>query len=599
MELSYKKHDNDKLFGSLEKSNLGIKQLQNYIPLYAKFFELTDTNWNTINLNNESYLSNISGCETDNIVNGVLKNLSDKQKPTKKVFFKYSPLLDPIKYVIGKYDIADPTLLQLPSFLNPTGGQEKTRDTNNSAYVDSFFSFLTSKLLHNHSFLNGIDFYGSFLSIKQNYPVNIYDDIEYINDFEFFHKHKDILFTVDENYKDIIGSDTRNYKEKLNFANNDDVLLQLSDITELHDMTTAMEIDTLVGQVSNIKVDNEGESAPDVIYECAITDPTLAIKRSSSNSLSSSSSCSSRSSVSSNGEGEGEGDEAHMSGDDHDDEDDNEDEDDDMDTDMNDDDYSTLNGEEVLVRIKEFPVQTIALECCEDTLNSLIENDEEPLSDEEWESIVLQILMSLITFQNAFQMTHNDLHSNNIMYIPTEKQFLYYKVDGSYYKVPTFGRIFKIIDFGRAIYKFKGEVMCSDSFHPKGDAATQYNCLPYFNPKKPVIEPNYSFDLCRLSCSIYDELVEDISEEHLIESPIFKIILNWCKDDKGRNIMYKKNGDERYPDFKLYKMISRKVHNHVPINVLRNTYFDKYKVTKKKIGKDKAIMNIDEIPCYV
>ena len=599
MELSYKKHDNDKLFGSLEKSNLGLKQLQNYIPLYAKFFELTDTNWNTINLNNESYLSNISVCETANIVNGVLKNLSDKQKPTKKVFFKYSPLLDPIKYVIGKYDIADPTLLQLPSFLNPTGGQEKTRDTNNSAYVDSFFSFLTSKLLHNHSFLNGIDFYGSFLSIKQNYPVNIYDDIEYINDFEFFHKHKDILFTVDENYKDIIGSDTRNYKEKLNFANNDDVLLQLSDITELHDMTTAMEIDTLVGQVSNIKVDNEGESAPDVIYECALTDPTLAIKRSSSNSLSSSSSCSSRSSVSSNGEGEGEGDEAHMSGDDHDDEDDNEDEDDDMDTDMNDDDYSTLNGEEVLVRIKEFPVQTIALECCEDTLNSLIENDEEPLSDEEWESIVLQILMSLITFQNAFQMTHNDLHSNNIMYIPTEKQFLYYKVDGSYYKVPTFGRIFKIIDFGRAIYKFKGEVMCSDSFHPKGDAATQYNCLPYFNPKKPVIEPNYSFDLCRLSCSIYDELVEDISEEHLIESPIFKIILNWCKDDKGRNIMYKKNGDERYPDFKLYKMISRKVHNHVPINVLRNTYFDKYKVTKKKIGKDKAIMNIDEIPCYV
>ena len=594
MELSYKKHDNDKLFGSLEKSNLGLKQLQNYIPLYAKFFELTDTNWNTINLNNESYLSNISGCETANIVNGVLKNLSDKQKPTKKVFFKYSPLLDPIKYVIGKYDIADPTLLQLPSFLNPTGGQEKTRDTNNSAYVDSFFSFLTSKLLHNHSFLNGIDFYGSFLSIKQNYPVNIYDDIEYINDFEFFHKHKDILFTVDENYKDIIGSDTRNYKEKLNFANNDDVLLQLSDITELHDMTTAMEIDTLVGQVSNIKVDNEGESAPDVIYECAITDPTLAIKRSHSNSLSSSSSCSSRSSVSSNGEGEG--DEAHMSGDDHDDEDD---EDDDMDTDMNDDDYSTLNGEEVLVRIKEFPVQTIALECCEDTLNSLIENDEEPLSDEEWESIVLQILMSLITFQNAFQMTHNDLHSNNIMYIPTEKQFLYYKVDGSYYKVPTFGRIFKIIDFGRAIYKFKGEVMCSDSFHPKGDAATQYNCLPYFNPKKPVIEPNYSFDLCRLSCSIYDELVEDISEEHLIESPIFKIILNWCKDDKGRNIMYKKNGDERYPDFKLYKMISRKVHNHVPINVLRNTYFDKYKVTKKKMGKDKAIMNIDEIPCYV
>ena len=184
--------------------------------------------------------------------------------------------------------------------------------------------------------------------------------------------------------------------------------------------------------------------------------------------------------------------------------------------------------------------------------------------------------MSLITFQNTFQLTHNDLHSNNIMYTSTEKQFLYYKVDGQHYKVPTFGKIFKIIDFGRAIYKFKGEIMCSDSFHPKGDAATQYNFPPYYNPKKPIIEPNFSFDLCRLSCSIYDELVEDISVEHLVTAPIFRIILDWCKDDKGRNIMYKKNGDERYPDFKLYKMISRKVHNHVPLHVLRNPYFEKW-----------------------
>ena len=57
--------------------------------------------------------------------------------------------------------------------------------------------------------------------------------------------------------------------------------------------------------------------------------------------------------------------------------------------------------------------------------------------------------------------------------------------------------------------------------------------------------------------------------------------------------------DERYPDFKLYKMISRKVHSHVPINVLRNMYFDKFKVTKKKIPKGKNIINIDDFPCYM
>ena len=90
--------------------------------------------------------------------------------------------------------------------------------------------------------------------------------------------------------------------------------------------------------------------------------------------------------------------------------------------------------------------------------------------------------------------------TNNIMYNKTEQQFIIYKYDGVYYKVPTYGKLFKIIDFGRAIYKFNGKTICSDSFHSKGDAATQYNCEPYINSKKPRIEPNPSFDLCRLAC---------------------------------------------------------------------------------------------------
>ena len=51
--------------------------------------------------------------------------------------------------------------------------------------------------------------------------------------------------------------------------------------------------------------------------------------------------------------------------------------------------------------------------------------------------------------------------------------------------------------------------MCSDSFHPKGDAATQYNCEPYFDIKKPRLEPNNSFDLCRLACCLFDYFMDD------------------------------------------------------------------------------------------
>uniref|UniRef100_A0A6C0IHS8 Protein kinase domain-containing protein n=1 Tax=viral metagenome TaxID=1070528 RepID=A0A6C0IHS8_9ZZZZ len=594
MEFTYKKHDNEKLFASLEKNELGLRDLQNYVPLYNTFFALTDVNWNSINLNNAIYLHDIKNKESENIANGILKDINEGNKTKKPVFFKYSPLLDPLKYLVGKYDITNPTLLNLPSFINPDLCHEKIRDVNNAAYVDSFFSYLTSKLLHDHKFIHGIDFYGSFLSIKEQYPVNIYDDIEYINDFDFFHKNKDVLFTVDEAYNTLIGNDTRNYKKKINVSNNDEKLqlsdvLQLSDITDLEDM-----------QMSFVKVDileTGNIIEPDIIYENV--DATMKKEHTEEKKITSrstsSSSCSSRSSnssitLSTNDDGtndDGTNDESDDGSDDGTNEDS-----------YNGSDYSSLDGEDVIVKINEFPVQTIALECCEDTLNSLIEDEDHPLRDEEWDSIVLQILMSLITYQNTFGLTHNDLHTNNIMYTNTEKQFLYYKVDNTYYKVPTFGKLFKIIDFGRAIYMFKDQLMCSDSFHPKGDAATQYNFPPYFNPKKPIVEPNYSFDLCRLGCSIYDCIVDDISEESAVTSPILKIIIDWCKDDKGRNIMYKKNGDERYPDFKLYKMITRKVHRCVPINVLRNPYFEKFKITKKKITKEKLIMNIDEIPCY-
>jgi hypothetical protein len=595
MEFTYKKHDNSKLFLSLEKTGLGLKNIQNYIPLYNNFFALTDANWNNMNLNNKLYLYSIKDKETDNIVNGTLKDITGNSKLKKPVFFKYSPLLDPLKYIIGKYDIEDKNLLNLPSFTNQNNFHEKLKDVNNSAYVDSFFSYLTSTLLHSHSFLHGLDFYGSFLSIKEKYPVNIYDDIEYVDEFDFFHKNKDILFSVDESYTDMVGNDTRNYKQKINVFN-EQVDLQLSDISEIH---SKLEINKEITPTIDV-IEVTHDTKPDIIYE------NLIHKKSASTSKSSSSSCSSRSSNSSIGEKCDEINECDLSESEEEDELDLKDEHDFKDehdlkdhNDSDSDGYSSIDGEEVIVKIKEFPVQIIALECCEDTLNSLIEDDEHPLNDEEWESIIMQVLMSLITYQNVFGLTHNDLHANNIMYTNTDKQFIYYKVDSTYYKVPTFGKLFKIIDFGRAIYKFKGQLLCSDSFHPKGDAATQYNFPPYFNSKKPLVEPNFSFDLCRLGCSIYDYIVDDVSEESTVTSPIMKIIMEWCKDDKGRNILYKKNGDERYPDFKLYKMISRKVHSHVPINVLRNSHFDKFKVTKKKIPKEKNIINIDEIPSYM
>jgi hypothetical protein len=255
-----------------------------------------------------------------------------------------------------------------------------------------------------------------------------------------------------------------------------------------------------------------------------------------------------------------------------------------------------------MATINEFPVHIISLEKCDKTLDSLLTSVEIgtcDMSDDVLGATITQILMILITYQKTFGLTHNDLHTNNIMYVKTEKKHLYYKVDDKHYKVPTYGRIFKIIDFGRAIYKYKGTLVCSDSFSVDGDATTQYNCEPYCNKNKPIVEPNFSFDLCRLGCSMFDFYVDDISNIDKITSPIKKIILEWCTDDKVRNVLYKNNGEERYPDFKLYKMIARTVHKHIPIDVLRKSYFEKFIVHKKKINNAGLIMNIDKLPSYM
>ena len=46
------------------------------------------------------------------------------------------------------------------------------------------------------------------------------------------------------------------------------------------------------------------------------------------------------------------------------------------------------------------------------------------LNNKEWESCLLQIIMILLTYQKAFNFTHNDLHTNNIIFNRTEKNIL-------------------------------------------------------------------------------------------------------------------------------------------------------------------------------
>ena len=113
--------------------------------------------------------------------------------------------------------------------------------------------------------------------------------------------------------------------------------------------------------------------------------------------------------------------------------------------------------------------------------------------------------------------------------------------------------------------------------------------------KKPRLEPNYSFDLCRLACSMFDYIVDDMDSIKNLKDcdAITKLIVEWCLDDNGINILYKNNGCDRYPDFKLYKMIARHVHNHTPQAQLERKEFAAFTISQKKIPTNENVMNID------
>ena len=89
-----------------------------------------------------------------------------------------------------------------------------------------------------------------------------------------------------------------------------------------------------------------------------------------------------------------------------------------------------------------------------------------------------------------------------------------------------------------------------------------------------------------MGCALYDYFIDDLEDPKVVINPIGKLIKEWCTDDKGKNILYKKDGEERYPDFKLYKMIARTVHNHTPEKAMEQRYcFSSYRVGRKKINK--------------
>ena len=210
---------------------------------------------------------------------------------------------------------------------------------------------------------------------------------------------------------------------------------------------------------------------------------------------------------------------------------------------------------------RDVPVVSTAMEVCDGTFYDLIKTSPEPETHVAW---VSQIVFALAYAQRNYGLTHNDLHGNNVMYVATEQEFLYYRHNGVVYRVPTFGVLIKIIDFDRAIVSVRLNGMketrtfVSNQFQEEEEAGGQYNIEPFFNDAKPRVSPNASFDLCRFATSVFWDMFPegpDAPSDH----PLLETFKQWMTFGDGTSAMFRKQRDnhDRYHGFDLYKAIAR------------------------------------------
>ena len=229
-------------------------------------------------------------------------------------------------------------------------------------------------------------------------------------------------------------------------------------------------------------------------------------------------------------------------------------------------------NDDYIAKIKDIPVQLLFIEKLEGTLEDyLLDSD---FKEEVLLSCIFQISFALHYLQKIYQFTHNDLHINNIMYSTTDTEYIYYKINNKYFKVPTYGKIFKIIDFGRSILTFKNKVYMNDVFSRNGEAGGQYHYPHsvnfYKETQNEIINPNYNFDLCRLSMTIIEELDMD-----KISKGTEKFLYKMCEDKYGMNFC------EMDDNFDLYISIAKNAINSLPSEILSHKIFKEYYVKKK------------------
>ena len=544
--------------------------LQRYHPA-IDLFKISDSVYShkNVELPSKYYIDSWGSQDAPKIWNTVRKNGSELEPC--QTFVKVIHLLNPIDMIKEKYTCPDhPLIPQSENTWKKT--LQKIHNHNNQAYVDTVANFVLSRFRELNLTPHCVYYYGAMTGISKSYQYNISNEYNTYRQCRWFWnglKSHNAHLTVTSD----IPEDLHEEITRCPFDDSDieleDYNIEISD-TESVNSYTFDNIEENADNVNDIfeinnkifgklKLDND---VKDIEGECEEGEGEY--------------------------EGEGEGDEG--------------------------DEYSD-DELDICLEIPNTPVILIYQEAQEGVLDNLLEEELDGCErgsqkwEARWIAWLFQIIAALSFLQNALCFTHNDLHSNNILWRKTDNKFLFYRgKDGTVWRVPTFGKIFSIIDFGRSIFRLGKHLWVSDDHWPDQDAGEQYNFGPFFDHTQPKVPPNPSFDLCRLSVSLIDGLFDKVppkkkgkgvpimSEEdswkvYETSSPLYNLLWNWTVDKNGHTIYQNENGDEKYEGFDLYIRIAHDVTNSVPKDQIHKPIFQQFK-WKQKVPKEETAYSI-------
>ena len=497
-----------------------------------------------------------------------------------RLFIKKSPLLEPIKVLMNMYTTEIDTSRLVPTDETNIETVDKIKSRHNCSHVEAAFLFLGSKLVENGMCHTFPYYYGCINGIDDDFHFDISDEYEELKSKTWF------LQKVQDDYELIIvnmetGDEEliKNFSMKLNNNSDDDdddeseeedddndnenIQTQnpsnnnnkniMDDLDELNMLSSEFsklsitDSDTDIGAETGLKIDlldDESDIDEDELYQVGGS----KLKN------------------------------------------DNENEDISLKEimnvcEINDVDDISLSGLEndescYFVKFPRMPVNLCIMEYMSETLDDILDDDYE-MNNEEWLSILFQTTFGLAVANKHYKFVHNDLHSSNIMFQSTEDEYLYFKVEGTYFRLPLYGKITKIIDFARATFKINNRYVFSDVFDEEGEAYGQYS---YPAPHDETLlhcehKPNPSFDLGRLATTILERMEFDTDLEE-----VCGLVKSWTKRDDGVYIV-----DGPGTGFELYVDLGQECHNAVPSEVLKSKEFHKFIIGENEVPEGQYV----------